>query len=101
MSQFKETTIVLLLVGCILLIAPMSEWLFYRGFSVYMAVNLPLYFALPLVVLAMAIYDMKRLYDGKKYVKLRYFALSITVAFAISVLVLLLILPYFKPTIIL
>ncbi len=91
--------LLLLLAACILLIAPMSEWLFHLGLPISIVANLPLYFALPITVLALAGYDMKRLYDSKKNVKLRYFAFSVTVTFGISIIALLLILPYFKPNI--
>ncbi len=100
-TVLKETCTILSLIGFILLIAPMSEWLFYWGFPVWNVNNLPLYLALPIAVLAYAIFDIKRLYENKKYAKLRYFSLSLVLTICISTILLLAIFPYFEPNVIL
>ena len=99
--MLKEIAIILGVIGSILLIAPLSGWLFYYGFSIYAVSSLPLYFALPLTVLAYAIYYTKKLSDNNENVRLQYFAFSLILAVALSFLLTLAILPYFKPNFVL
>jgi hypothetical protein len=98
--MLKEIAIILGAIGSILLIAPLSGWLFYYGFPIYAVSSLPLYFALPFTVLACAIYYIKKLSDNKENVRLQYFAISLILAVALSFIILLMILPYFKPNLV-
>jgi hypothetical protein len=86
--------------GCILLIAPMSQVLFYWGFPIMNVRNLPIYFSLPLFTAAYAIYDIKTLNDNKKYLRATYFGITLILTLMVSFLLLLVMLPYFKPNLI-
>jgi hypothetical protein len=62
--------------------------------------NLPIYFALPLIIAAFAIYDIKMLNENEKYLRATYFGISLILAIMFSFLLLLVIFPYFKPNLI-
>jgi hypothetical protein len=98
--MLKEMCIIFALMGCILLMAPMSQWLFYCGFPIVNVKNLPIYFALPLIIAVYAIYDIKMLNEDEKYLRATYFGISLILAFMFSFLLLLAIFPYFKPNLI-
>ena len=98
--MLKEACIILALTGCILLIAPMSFWLFYYGFPIGDVKNLPLYFALLSIVLAYALIYIKKLSDNNQNEKLLYFTVSLMLAVGISFILLMVILPYFRPNLV-
>jgi len=98
--MLKELCIILALMGCILLIAPMSQVLFYWGFPIMTVRNLPIYFGLPLIIATYAIYDIKTLNEHGKYHRATYFGITLILALMFSFLLLLVMLPYFKPNLI-
>ncbi len=98
--MLREVGLIIAARGSILLIAPMSGWLFYYGFPLFAVSSLPLYFALPLIVLAFSLYNIKRLSDNNEK-NMRYFAFFLVLAFVLSFILLFVILPYFRPNFIL
>ena len=98
--MLKEACIILAVMGCILLIAPMSFWLFYHGFPIGNVKNFPLYFALPLTVIAYALNYIKKLSENNQNERLQYFSISLILAVGISFILLLAIFPYFRPNLI-
>jgi len=90
--MLREIAIILGAMGCIFLIIPLM-WISWYGSPV--SLLLPL--VLLAIVVAYAVYDIKKLHRNRQYDLAQYFMLFLIIAIVFSFIILFIIFPYITP----